>query len=79
MDESLVRIYEDVLTFVESDVQCWKEAARHCESHSVKLSEREAAEWQLLGAVYRERADIQFHLAANLRKQTRSLALRVGG
>jgi hypothetical protein len=60
------------LSLIESEISCWNDAAHQCEKIAPKLSEEEQAEYMLLGAVYRERADMLSHdlqrLAASIRQ-----------
>jgi hypothetical protein len=61
---------EDILEWLEQDARWWRQAALHCERGAACLpsGEREDLEWQLLGAVYRERANISERLIERLRR-----------
>jgi hypothetical protein len=65
-------VLKEVLTFVEGDARWWDEAAQHVEDLANNLPEIERPKWQLLVAVYHERANAHRELAEKTR-------LRSGG
>jgi uncharacterized NAD(P)/FAD-binding protein YdhS len=48
---------DGILEFLEQNEKWWKQAAETCERTAVTLATGEKEVWQLLGAVYRERAE----------------------
>jgi hypothetical protein len=66
----LEELLKEVLSFVEGDVRWWDEAAQHVEELASGLPETEKTKWQLLAAVYRERAQAHTELVAGVRKQS---------
>lgn len=48
---------EDVLEILELNAKWWEHAAVTCESTATRFPAGTKEEWQLMGAVYRERAD----------------------
>ena len=66
MDELL----KEVLSFVEGDARWWDEAAQHVEELARGLSETERAKWDLLVAVYHERAKAHTVLAGSVRQRS---------
>ena len=65
--EELLR---EISSFVEGDVRWWDEAAQHVEELACNLPEAEKAKWQVLAAVYRERAQARTELAGSVRKRS---------
>ncbi len=63
-------LLKEVLSFVEGDVQWWDEAAQHVEELASGLPETEQAKWQLLVAVYHERARAHTELVGRVRKRS---------
>jgi hypothetical protein len=61
---------KEVLTFVEGDARWWDEAAQHVEELASGLPEAERTKWQLLVAVYHERAKAHTELVAGVRKRS---------
>jgi hypothetical protein len=59
---------QEVLTFVEGDARWWDEAAQHVEDLASGLPEAERVKWDLLAAVYQERARAHTELVGSLRK-----------
>jgi hypothetical protein len=49
-------LIKEVISLAEGDAKWLDEAARNFERFATKLKEEEKAEWDLLAAVYRERA-----------------------
>jgi hypothetical protein len=64
----LEELLKEVLSFVEGDVRWWDEAAQHVEELASGLPEAEKTKWQLLAAVYRERAQAHTELVGSVRK-----------
>jgi hypothetical protein len=64
----LEELLKEVLSFVEGDVRWWDEAAQHVEELASGLPDAEKARWQLLVAVYHERARAHTELVARVRK-----------
>ena len=62
-------LLKDVLSFVEGDVRWWDEAAQHVEELASVLPESERTKWNLLAAVYHERAKAHTELVASVRKR----------
>ena len=62
-------ILKEVLSFVEGDARWWDEAAQHVEELASGLPEAEKAKWQLLVAVYHERARAHAELVGKVRKR----------
>ena len=65
MDELL----KEVLSFVESDVRWWDEAAQHVQELASGRPEAERTKWDLLAAVYHERAKAHTVLVGSVRKR----------
>jgi hypothetical protein len=63
-------LLKELLSFVEGDVRWWDEAAQHMEELAGGLPEAERAKWQLLAAVYRERAQAHRELVGSVRKRS---------
>jgi hypothetical protein len=59
-----------LVTFVEGDVRWWDEAVQHVEELTSGLPEAERRKWQLLVAVYRERAQAHTELVGSVRKRS---------
>jgi hypothetical protein len=51
-------LVKEVFSLVESDARWLNDAAQYFEGYASLLNEDEQAKWQLLAAVYRERAQI---------------------
>ena len=49
---------QEALSLLKTDITCWNDAARQCEEIATKVSGKESAEYMLLCAVYRERAEM---------------------
>jgi hypothetical protein len=62
-------LLKEVLSFVEGDVRWWDEAAQHVEDLASNLAEAEKSKWQLLVAVYHERARAYAELVGSIRKR----------
>lgn len=65
MDASM----QDVLEILEENVMWWEQAASTCERTGARLPTGEKEGWQLMGAVYRERAEKHARLVEQLRRQ----------
>ena len=61
-------LLKEVLTFAEGTGRWLNEAAQHFEILAAQLAAEEKAKWQLLAAVYRERAQISGSLMAKTRE-----------
>jgi hypothetical protein len=66
----LEELLKEVLSFVEGDVRWWDEAAQHVEELASVLPESERTKWNLLVAVYHERARAHTELVASVRKRS---------
>ena len=64
-------LLKEVLSFVEGDVRWWDEAAQHVGELASGLPETERTKWELLAAVYHERAKAHTELVASVRKRVR--------
>lgn len=62
-------LLKEVLSFVEGDVRWWDEAAQHVEELTRGLPEAERTKWDLLAAVYHERAKAHTELVGRARKR----------
>jgi hypothetical protein len=60
----------ELLAFVESNAKWWDDVAQQCERVSKKLRPEEAAQYDLLCAVYRERAQLHRGLVAKYRQRS---------
>jgi hypothetical protein len=60
-------LLKEVLSFFEGDARWWDEAAQHVEELASGLREAERAKWDLLAAVYRERAKAHTELVVRVR------------
>jgi hypothetical protein len=61
---------EDILEILEQNANWWKQAAATCEGSVAQLASNSKEEWQLMAAVYRERANKLTHLLEQLRHKT---------
>jgi hypothetical protein len=62
-------LLKEVLSFVEGDSRWWEDAARQCNELASKLSPVEKAKWDLLCAVYYERAKAHRELVTKIRER----------
>jgi hypothetical protein len=62
------KLFEEFLAFLESEATHWDNAARCCEQYAAKLPP-DKAELQLMGAVYRELAQLNRGRAATMRQR----------
>jgi hypothetical protein len=65
----LDQLLNEVLSFVEGDIRWWDEAAQHVEELTSGLPEAERRKWQVLVAVYRERAQAHTELYSRERSE----------
>ena len=74
---------QEALSLLKADITCWNNAAQQCEMVASKLSGRESAEYMLLSAVYRERAELLSdalqQAASNSQPSTRERAFHDAG
>ena len=68
MDMAMREIFE----ILEENVRWWEHAAVTCEHTAARLLEGEKEGWQLMGAVYRERADKHARLIEQVRQGNNS-------
>jgi hypothetical protein len=66
----LEELLKEVLSFVEGGVRWWDQAAQHVEELASRLPAVEKTKWQLLAAVYRERAQAHTELVGSVRKRS---------
>jgi hypothetical protein len=66
----LEELLKEILSFVEGDARWWDEAAQHVEELASGVPPAEKAKWQLLAAVYRERAKAHTELVGGIRKRS---------
>lgn len=59
---------QNILEILEENVNWWEQAAITCEQAATRLPTGEKEGWELMGAVYRERADKHAHLVEQLRR-----------
>jgi hypothetical protein len=64
MDNSM----QSILEILEENVNWWEQAAITCEQAAGRLPTGEKEGWQLMGAVYRERAEKHARLVEKLRQ-----------
>ena len=67
-ENSMTPSTENILELLEQNAKWWEQAAVLCEHTVAKLEPGRREEWQLMGAVYRERADKHVHLIEHLRQ-----------
>ncbi|MGD0425192.1 MAG: hypothetical protein ABSC10_00600 [Candidatus Acidiferrales bacterium] len=60
---------QDILGILEENVKWWEQAAVTCEHTAAKLPSGEKEGWQLMGAVYRERAQKHGRIVEQLRRE----------
>jgi hypothetical protein len=65
----LEELLKEVLSFVEGDAKWWDDAAQHVEDLASTLPETEKTKWNLLAAVYHERARAHTDLVGSVRKR----------
>ena len=63
-------LLKEVLSFVEGDARWWDEAAQHVEELASGLPEAVRTKWDLLAAVYHERAKAHTELVGKVRKRS---------
>lgn len=59
---------ESILEFLEQNEKWWEQAAVTCERTAADLAPGEKEVWQLMGAVYRERAEKHAQIIERLRQ-----------
>ncbi len=64
-------LLKELLSLVEGDARWWDEAAQHVEELASGLRETERPKWDLLVAVYHERAKAHTEVVASVRKRSR--------
>jgi hypothetical protein len=62
---------KEVFSLVESDARWLNDAAQYFEDYASQLNDGEKAKWELLAAVYRERAQVSQNA---VRKSSQNLA-----
>jgi hypothetical protein len=65
-ERSMETSIENILEILEENVNWWEQAAITCEHTAARLPTGEKEGWQLMGAVYRERADKHARLVEQL-------------
>jgi hypothetical protein len=65
MDNSI----QEILELLAENVKWWEQAALTCEHTATRLPTGEKEGWQLMGAVYRERAEKHTRLVEQLRRE----------
>lgn len=68
-EKSVNTSMQDILKILEDNVKWWEQAAITCENAAVRLPTGEKEGWQLMGAVYRERADKHTRLVEQFRRE----------
>jgi hypothetical protein len=70
LEVGMEELFKELLSFVEGDAKWWDDAAQHCERLAIKLSDEEKAKWELLAAVYHERAKVHRELVGKMRQRS---------
>ena len=68
MDNSI----QEILELLAENVKWWEQAALTCEHTATRLPTGDKEGWQLMGAVYRERAEKHTGLVEQLRRENRA-------
>jgi uncharacterized NAD(P)/FAD-binding protein YdhS len=68
-EKSVNTSMQDILEILEDNVKWWEQAAVTCEQTAARLSTGEKEGWQLMGAVYQERAVKHTRLIEQLRRE----------
>jgi hypothetical protein len=68
-EKSMDASIQNILEILEENVNWWEQAAVTCEHTAARLATGEKESWQLMGAVYRERAQKHCRLVAQLRRE----------
>jgi hypothetical protein len=63
---------QGILEILDENVRWWEQAAVTCEHAAVRLPVGEKEGWQLMGAVYRERAEKHARLVEQVRQGNHS-------
>jgi hypothetical protein len=66
-------LLKEAFSLAEADARWLDDAARYFEDYASQLSEGEKAKWQLLAAVYRERAQLSKSVAGKVRQNQRDM------
>jgi hypothetical protein len=69
-DRNMDASMQNILEILEENVNWWEQAAVTCEDTASRLATGEKEGWQLMGAVYRERAAKHTRLVEQLREAT---------
>jgi hypothetical protein len=69
-ERSMYNTIQNVLEILEENVNWWEQAATTCEHTAARLPTGEKEGWELMGAVYRERAEKHARLFEQLRQAT---------
>jgi hypothetical protein len=67
-ERSMETSIENILEILEENVNWWEQAAITCEDTAARLPTGEKESWQLMGAVYRERAERHARLIEQMRQ-----------
>ncbi|HWO30216.1 MAG TPA: hypothetical protein VNO32_15595 [Candidatus Acidoferrum sp.] len=59
-------LLREALSLAEGDARWLDDAARYFEDHASQLSDGEKSKWELLAAVYRERAQVSRNVAGKV-------------
>jgi hypothetical protein len=68
-EKSVDTSMQDMLEILEDNVKWWEQAATTCEQTAAHLPTGEKEGWQLMAAVYRERADKHSRLVEQFRRE----------
>jgi hypothetical protein len=63
---------QGILEILEENVKWWEQAAVTCEHTAARMPAGEKEGWQLMGAVYRERAEKHSRLIEQFRRENNS-------
>jgi hypothetical protein len=66
-EKSMDASMQSILEILEENVKWWEQAAVTCEHTATRLPAGEKEGWQLMGAVYRERAEKHTRLVEQFR------------
>jgi hypothetical protein len=68
-EKSVNTSMQDILEILEDNIKWWEQAAITCENTAARLPTGEKEGWQLMGAVYRERAGKHTRLVEQFRRE----------
>ena len=68
-EKSVNTSLQDILEILEDNFKWWEQAAITCEQTAARLPTGEKEGWQLIAAVYRERADKHTRLVEQFRRE----------